>query len=55
MRGETVLGLVTLALIGAVVGDFLVHVNGTNAIFSGVSNLLGQTYQAAAGGYSRAA
>ena len=55
MRGEAVLGIVTLALMGAILGDMLVHVAGTNAIFSGVGNLLSSTYQAAAGSYSRAA
>lgn len=52
MSGDQVVGLVTLALMGAIVGDFLVHIDGTNAIFGGVGNLLGSTYRAAAGGYS---
>lgn len=55
MSGDQVVGLVTIALMGAILGDLLVHVNGTNAIFSGVSSLLGSTYQAASGGYAKAA
>lgn len=31
----------------------LVHVNGTNAFFSGLGDLLGSTYKAAAGAYSK--
>jgi hypothetical protein len=49
---ETAAGLIMLALGGAILGDLLVHVAGTNAVFSGVGNLLGSTYKAAAGGYS---
>jgi len=55
MRGDAVLGVVTLALMGAILGDMLLHVAGTNAIFSGVGSLLSSTYQAAAGAYSKAA
>lgn len=49
---ETITGLVLVALGGAILGDMLVHVSGTNAVFSGIGNLLGSTYKAAAGGYS---
>lgn len=52
--GDRVLGIVVLAIGGAILGDLLVHVAGTNALFSGVGNLLGSTYQAAAGAYSHA-
>lgn len=55
MSGDAVVGIVSLALMGAILGDMLAHVAGTNAIFSGVGNVLGATYQAAAGSYSRAA
>lgn len=49
---DAVAGLVLLAIGGAILGDLLMHVAGTNAVFSGVGNLLGSTYKAAAGGYS---
>lgn len=49
---EPIAGIVLLALGGAILGDLLVHVAGTNAVFGGVGNLLGSTYKAAAGGYS---
>lgn len=49
---ETIAGLVLVALGGAILGDMLVHVDGTKAVFNGIGNLLGSTYKAAAGGYS---
>ena len=49
-----VIGIITLAIGGAILGDMLIHVSGTNAIFSGLGNLLSSTYQAAAGSYSKA-
>lgn len=52
--GDRVLGIVVLAIGGAILGDLLVHVAGTNALFSGMGNLLGATYQASAGAYSHA-
>jgi len=52
--GDRILGIVVLAIGGAILGDLLVHMEGTNALFSGVGNLLGSTYQAAAGAYSHA-
>ncbi len=51
---DKVIGIVTLAIAGAILGDMLIHVAGTNAIFSGIGNLVSSTYQAAAGAYSHA-
>ena len=51
--GDRVTKIVIYALGGAIIGDALIHVQGTNAFFSGLGNLLGSTYQAAAGAYSR--
>jgi hypothetical protein len=50
--GDKILGIVTLAVMGAILGDALVHYQGTSVFFNGLSGLLGQTYKAAAGGYS---
>ena len=50
--GERLTKLALYALGGAVLGDMLIHVGGTNAFFSGLGNLAGSTYKAAAGAYS---
>jgi len=52
--GDRVTKIVIYAIGGAILGDMLIHVAGTNALFSGLGNLLGSTYQAAAGAYSKA-
>jgi hypothetical protein len=51
--GEKILGIVMLAIGGAILGDMLINYKGTQAIFSGVGGLLSSTYTAAAGGYSK--
>lgn len=52
--GDRVTKIVIYAIGGAILGDMLIHVAGTNALFSGLGNLLSSTYQAAAGSYSHA-
>jgi hypothetical protein len=52
--GDRLTKLAIYAIGGAILGDMLIHVAGTNAFFSGIGNLLGSTYQAAAGAYSKA-
>lgn len=49
---DRVLGLASLAIVGAILGDALIHYQGTSALFSGITNLATTTYKAAAGGYS---
>ena len=51
--GERAVKILVYVIGGAILGDMLVHVAGTNALFSGLGNLLGSTYQAAAGAYSK--
>jgi len=50
--GERLSKLALYALGGAILGDMLIHVAGTNAFFSGLGNLATTTYRAAAGAYS---
>lgn len=50
--GDRILGLVSLAIIGAMLGDALVNYNGTKAFLGGVKDLLTTTYKAAGGAYS---
>lgn len=50
--GERISKIVLYALGGAILGDMLIHVAGTNAFFSGLGNLSTSTYKAAAGAYS---
>lgn len=50
--GDKVLGVVMVALLLAGLGDMLMHVQGTNAVFNGVGGLLNDTYGAAAGSYT---
>lgn len=52
--GERATKVLIYVIGGAILGDLLIHVAGTNALFSGLGNLLSSTYQAAAGGYSKA-
>lgn len=52
MNGERVSKIILYALLGAAFGDMLIHVQGTNAFFSGLGNLATSTYKAAAGAYS---
>lgn len=51
--GDRILGLVSLAIIGAMLGDALVHYPGTQAFLAGARDLLTTTYKAAAGAYSQ--
>lgn len=51
--GDRILGLVSLAIIGAMLGDALLHADGTNVFLSNIQNLLSTTYKAAAGGFSQ--
>lgn len=53
--GDKILGIVVLAIGGAILADLLVHVNGTNALFNGIGGLLSSTYNAASGAYAKAA
>jgi hypothetical protein len=50
--GDRIATIALYALGGAILGDMLIHVAGTNAFFSGLGNLAGTTYKAAAGAYS---
>jgi len=50
--GEKATKIILYALGGAILGDMLIHVAGTNALFSGLGNLATSTYRAAAGAYS---
>lgn len=50
--GDRILGLVSLAIIGAMLGDALLHPDGTQAFLGNIQGLLGATYKAGAGGYS---
>ena len=50
--GDRIATLGLYALIGAIVGDMLIHVAGTNAFFSGLGNLAQTGAKAAAGAYS---
>ena len=50
--GERATKIAIYALGGAILGDMLIHVAGTNAFFSGLGNLAISTYKAAAGAYS---
>jgi hypothetical protein len=50
--GEKASKIVLYALGGAILGDMLIHVAGTNAFFSGLGNLASTTYKGAAGAYS---
>jgi len=52
--GDRVTKIIIYAIGGAILGDMLIHVSGTNAFFSGLGNVLSSTYTAAAGGYSKA-
>jgi hypothetical protein len=52
--GDKVTKIIIYAIGGAILGDMLIHVAGTNALFSGLGNLLGSTYQAASGAYAKA-
>jgi len=51
--GDRIATIALYALGGAILGDMLIHVAGTNAFFSGLGNLAGSTYRAAAGAYSQ--
>lgn len=50
--GERLSKLALYALGGAILGDMLIHVAGTNALFSGLGNLAIGSYKAAGGAYS---
>lgn len=50
--GDKITTLALYAIMGAILGDMLIHVQGTNALFSGLGNLATSTYKAAGGAYS---
>jgi len=50
--GDRIATIALYAIGGAILGDMLIHVAGTNAFFSGLGNLADSTYKAAAGAYS---
>lgn len=50
--GDRVATIALYAIGGAILGDMLIHVAGTNAFFSGLGNLAIGTYKAAGGAYS---
>lgn len=51
--GDRLLGLASLAIIGAIIGDALINYQGTSQLLTGITNLATATYTAAAGGYSK--
>lgn len=50
--GERLTRLALYAIGGAILADMLIHVAGTNALFSGLGNLAIGTYKAASGAYA---
>jgi hypothetical protein len=50
--GDKIMGVAMVAVLLAGLGDMLMHVSGTNAVFQGVGGLVNSTYSAAAGSYS---
>ena len=52
MKSSGIIGLVMLAVIGAMLGDVLTHPAGANAASSAVNGFLGSTYKAASGAYA---
>lgn len=48
--GALVFGLLTLGIVGAILGDFLAHPSGTNAVSKGVTNLYSSAARSASGG-----
>ena len=51
--GDRILGLVSLAIIGAMLGDALMNPEGTRTFLGGINEFISSTYKAAAGGFSR--
>lgn len=51
--GDRILGLVSLGIIGAMLGDALIHYQGTQVFLSNINGLLETTYKAAAGAFSQ--
>lgn len=50
--GDKILGVVSLAIIGAILGNALIHYQGTSALINGLTQFATATYKAAAGAYS---
>ena len=48
--GALVFGLLTLGIVGAILGDFLAHPSGTQAVSTGVTNLYTSAAKSASGG-----
>lgn len=50
--GDKILGLVSLAIMGAILGDALKNYQGTSSFLNGLANLEATTFKGAGGAYS---
>lgn len=49
MKGGGILGVLTLAIIGVIIADVLIHPTGTKAFLNGSNTILKSTYSALLG------